>query len=249
VNKQPLAASDDIGFSTLVNISRASKLNTWMFSAIRPWLKGRILEIGSGIGNISSVVIRKEIPLCLSDYDDKYYHFLREKFSSTPYVKGIYRIDLVDKDFETTQAHLLGAFDSIFALNVIEHIANDLLAVENCCKLLAPGGRLVLLMPAYPALYNDFDEGLGHFRRYTHQTMDKLLSQNFKVIKIRHFNLAGIFGWFFFGSILRKKNLTGEQMGAFEKMVPLFRLADKIVGNKIGLSVIGVGEKKAPTHT
>ena len=63
MNKQPLAASDDIGFSTLVNISRASKLNTWMFSAIRPWLKGRILEIGSGIGNISSVLIRKEIPL------------------------------------------------------------------------------------------------------------------------------------------------------------------------------------------
>ena len=249
MNKQPLAASDDIGFSTLVNISRASKLNTWMFNSIRPWLKGRILEIGSGIGNISSVLIKKEIPLSLSDYDDKYYHFLQEKFSSVPCIKDICKIDLVDKNFETTQAHLLGSFDSIFALNVIEHIANDCLAVENCYKLLAPGGRLILLMPAYPALYNDFDEGLGHYRRYTRQTMDKLLSKDFKVLKIRYFNLAGVFGWFFFGSILHKKNLSGEQMGAFEKLVPLFRLADKLVGNKMGLSVIGVGEKKITTHT
>lgn len=243
MNKEQLISSEDTGFSTLMNISEAHKLNTWMFEAIRPYLKGKTLEIGSGIGNISSVCINQQIPLYLSDYNDRYCQFLKTKFGAEPGIKDIFRIDLVDKDFELTQAHLLGSFDSIFALNVIEHIDDDHLAVENCHKLLAPGGRLILLMPAYPALYNRFDKELGHCRRYTGQSMHHLLSTNFQNIKIRRFNLAGIFGWFLFGSVLRGKNLTREQMGAFEMLVPLFRLADKLTGNKIGLSVIGVGEK------
>jgi SAM-dependent methyltransferase len=246
VNKEPLISSEDTGFSTLMNISEAHKLNTWMFEAIQPYLKGKTLEIGSGIGNISSVCIDRQIPLYLSDYNDRYCQLLKTKFGAEPNIKDIFRIDLADKDFEITQAHLLGAFDSIFALNVIEHIDDDQLAVANCHKLLTPGGRLILLMPAYPALYNRFDKELGHYRRYTGRSMNHLLSTNFQNIKIQRFNLAGIFGWFLFGSILRGKHLTREQMDAFEKMVPLFRLADKITVSKIGLSIIGVGEKKAP---
>jgi len=244
VNKERGINADDIGFSTLMNISEAHKLNTWMFESIKPYLKGKTLEIGSGIGNISAVCIEQQVPLYLSDYSDRYCQFLEKKFAAEPYIKGIFKIDLVDKEFETNQAHLLGTFDTIFTLNVIEHIDDDQQAVENCHKLLAPGGRLIMLMPAYPALYNRFDKELGHYRRYTGHTMNKLLSPDFQVIKIRHFNLAGIFGWFLFGSVFREKKLTREQMGAFEKLVPLFRLADKITGNKIGLSVIGIGEKK-----
>lgn len=244
MKKEDLLTTDDVGFSTLVNISQAHQLNTWMFESFSSHLKGRILEIGSGIGNISSVLVDKKIPLYLSDYNDSYYQLLQKKFASEPYIKGIYQIDLADKDFERAQAHLLGSFDTIFALNVIEHIADDHLAVENCYKLLAPRGRLILLMPAYPALYNGFDRQLDHYRRYTRRTMRALLSPSFHVVTIRHFNLAGIFGWFLFGSVLRKKLITGEQMTVFGKLVPLFRLADKITGNKIGLSVIGVGEKR-----
>ena len=244
MSKKPLVTADDVGFSTLLNISEAHRLNSWMFESIRPYLQGRILEIGSGIGNISSVLIHHQLPLFLSDYNSTYCQFLEKKFANQPYIKGVYKIDLVDKEFERTQAPLLGSFDTIFTLNVIEHIGDDQLAVENCHKLLAPGGRLIMLMPAYPALYNKFDKELGHYRRYTRHTMNKLLSAHFQVLKIRHFNLAGIFGWFLFGSVLPGKNLTRNQMTAFEKLVPLFRLADKVTGNRIGLSVIGVGEKK-----
>lgn len=235
--------ADEIGFSTLVNISEADKLNTWMFESIQPFVKGKTLEIGSGIGNISAEFVHHRLPLSVSDHDDRYCRFLEQKFASEPLVEGVFNIDLVDPAFESSFARLLGSFDTIFALNVVEHIEDDRQAVANCHKLLAPGGHLILLIPAYQTLFNGFDKGLGHFRRYTMRSVRQLLSTRFEVIKTWHFNLAGIFGWFFFGTILRGRAITKGQMGTYNKLVGLFRLADKMTFNRIGLSAIGVGKK------
>ncbi|HEY4285648.1 MAG TPA: class I SAM-dependent methyltransferase [Puia sp.] len=236
--------ADEVGIATLTSISGADRLNTWMFETIQPFVKGKTLEIGSGIGNISTQFVVHGLPLSLSDYSDEYCQYLQKKFAGEPLVQDIVKIDLVDKDFETRHARLLGSFDTIFALNVVEHIEDDGLAVVNCYKLLAPGGHLILLMPAYQALYNGFDKGLGHYRRYTRSKMDKLLSTKFEVLKTWHFNLAGILGWFLFGTLLRGKNIKEGQMNAYDKLVGIFRLADKVTFNRIGLSVLGVGKKK-----
>ena len=241
---EQFASADEIGLFTLINISGTDRLNKWMFEAIQPYVKGRILEIGSGIGNISSQFVKRRIPLSLSDHNDAYCQYLQKKFASEPSIKEVIRIDLVDKDFETKHAHLLGSFDTVFALNVVEHIENDQLAVANCYKLLAPDGHLILLMPAYQALYNGFDKGLGHYRRYTRQAMFQLFSTKFRVLKTWHFNFAGIFGWFLFGTILRGKDIKKGQMNAFDRLVGIFRLADKMTFNRIGLSVLGVGKKE-----
>lgn len=243
MNEAQIVPTDKIGYSTLVTIGDFNRFNRWMFQTIHPFVKGRILEVGSGIGNLSSMFVESRQPLSVSDFTEEYYQFLREKFASETLVRGIYKIDLVDPDFDTRWAPLLGTFDTVFALNVIEHIEDDKLAVANCHKLLTPGGHLVLLMPAYPGLYNGFDKGLGHYRRYTRRTMHELLLTRFQPIKTFHFNLAGIFGWFFFGSLLRGKEISKWQMNTYDKLVGLFRLADKLTFNRFGLSVIGVGKK------
>jgi hypothetical protein len=218
VSAEQTVPADEVGFSTLMNISDADKLNNWMFESIHPYVKGNVLEIGSGIGNISSMFVNRRMTLSLSDYSDEYCDFLRKKFNSVPYIKDVFKIDLVDKYFESTHAHILGTFDT--------------------------GGHLILLMPAYQVLYNRFDKELGHFRRHTRSTMNKLLSNDFEVIKTWHFNLAGIFGWWLFGSVLRRKIISKGQMNTYEKLIPLFRFADWITLRRIGLSVIGVGRKK-----
>lgn len=243
MSTEQLISADETGYATLLNISKAGKLNEWMFQSIAPYVKGKTLEIGSGIGTISSVFVSHRMPLYLSDYQEGYCRLLQKKFASEPAIKEVFRIDLVDPNFGTVHAALLGTFDTIFALNVIEHIGDDRLAIENCHKLLKTGGHLILLMPSYPALYNRFDKELGHHRRYTSQTMHQLLSPLFQVMGIKHFNLAGILGWFLFGAVFRRKNITKGQIDAFDTWVPLFRRADRLTGNKIGLSVIGVGKK------
>ena len=244
MNAEQIIPTDEVGFSTLLNIRDVDQFNQWMFESIRPYIRGRTLEVGSGIGNISAMCVRSHLPLSLSDYSKEYSRFLQKRFASEPLIEGVYQIDLTDPDFETTWSHLFGSFDTVFALNVIEHIEDDQLAVANCHKLLAPGGYLIVLMPAYPGLYNGFDKGLGHCRRYTRQTIRLLFSPRFEVVKTWYFNLAGIFGWFFFGTVLRGKNITKGQMNIYNRLVGLFRIVDKLTFRRIGLSVIGVGKKK-----
>jgi len=237
---------DEVGISTLENLSVADRLNDWMFDSIRPFTKGRILEIGSGIGNISSCFIKNGIPLCVSDYSDHYCDYLDNKFANEKLVGGVFQIDLADTDFETRYNSLIGQFDTVFALNVVEHIKDDQLAIENCKKLLAIGGHLIILVPAWQLLYNGFDKELEHFRRYTrHSISDVFQSQHLKILKTWYFNLAGILGWFVSGTILRKKTLPAGQLSFYNKLVPFFRVADRITFNQVGLSVIIVGKKQA----
>ena len=236
---------DEVGLATLEHLSTIDKLNEWMFETIQPYLKGNILEIGSGIGNISNCLIRNNIPLSVSDYGAFYHDLLQKKFADQPLVKDVYQIDLAAPDFAKRYSHLIGQFDTVFALNVVEHINNDLLAIANCKKLLAPGGHLIILVPAYQLLYNGFDKELEHFRRYTKGSLRKVFqTQDFEILRGWYFNLAGIAGWFVSGTILRKKQLPAGQLTFYNKLVPFFRLLDKLTLNKMGLSVITVGRKK-----
>ncbi|WPQ63319.1 class I SAM-dependent methyltransferase [Chitinophaga sancti] len=235
---------DEVGKSTLEHLSIADRLNDWMFETIQPHVKGRILEIGSGIGNITACFINHGIPLCVSDYSDHYCSLLDQKFLNEPLIEGIFQIDLADKDFESRYSSLIGQFDSIFALNVVEHIEDDHLAIANCKKMLAPGGHLIILVPAWQLLYNGFDKELEHFRRYTKKTVTKLFrSQGLEILKTWYFNLAGILGWFVSGTILRKKTLPAGQLTVYNKLVPIFKIADRLTFNQLGLSVIIVGRK------
>ena len=235
---------DEVGLSTLESLSAADRLNDWMFESIYPFTKGRILEIGSGIGNISECFVKSGTPITLSDYSDHYCNYLDNKFAAEPLVIGIYQIDLADEDFETRYNLLIGRFDTVFALNVVEHIKDDHLAIANCKKLLKPGGHLIILVPAWQTLYNNFDRSLEHYRRYTRRTVTHLFqSQGLDILHTWYFNLAGILGWFVSGTILRKKELPSGQIGLYNKLVPFFRVVDQVTFNKVGLSVIIVGKK------
>jgi SAM-dependent methyltransferase len=59
-----------------------------------------------------------------------------------------------------------GAFDLVVALDVLEHLEDDLAAAREMRAALRPGGLLVATVPAYPSLWSGHDEALGHRRRY-----------------------------------------------------------------------------------
>src|SRR6185295_819539 len=100
--------------------------------------------------------------------------------------------------------HLMGTFETVFALNVVEHIENDMLAIRNCHKLLKKGGKLIILVPAFQSLYNGFDKELYHYRRYTKHTLNKLFKENsFHLVESKYFNALGILGWYVSGKLQR----------------------------------------------
>jgi SAM-dependent methyltransferase len=233
------------GEKTLEVISEADKFNFWMFETIKPFCSGNVLEVGSGIGNISEVFLNAGFKLSVSDFRKHYVENLASKFSSYHDFQGAHLVDLVHPEFENIYIELFGKFDTVFALNVVEHIENDVLAIQNCKKLLRNGGHLIILVPSYPLLFNRFDKELEHFRRYTVTSLGTVFSQNnLKIIHRQYFNFVGIFGWFLNGFLLNKETIPGNQMAIFNFLVPIIKWVDKLTFNKIGLSTILVGEKK-----
>ena len=95
------------------------------------------------------------------------------------------------------------------------------------------------------ALNNIFDTELEAFRRYSAKALNPLFVENdLKILKPFSFNFIGIFGWYFSGNVLKKKNIPEGQMGLFNRLVPLFKLADVLTFKKIGLSVICIATKE-----
>jgi SAM-dependent methyltransferase len=66
-------------------------------------------------------------------------------------------------------------FDVVSAFDVIEHCADDGLAVAELVRVLAPGGRVLLSVPAYQWAWTDHDDRAGHHRRYTRRDLCRLV--------------------------------------------------------------------------
>ena len=235
---------DTEGEDTLNTISLASNLNSWMYNSIKPFCHGKILEIGSGVGNISEYFLNDNSSILLTDIRERYCKSLLGKFAHSNSLLGVETMNLVDVDFDNKFSKHFESYDTVFALNVVEHIFDDQLAVSNCYKLLKPGGQLIILVPAYQWLFNDFDKELEHYRRYTRKQLESLfLASHFIVMHSQYFNAAGIAGWFVSGKIQHHRIIPVGQIRLYDKLVFIFKFFDKLVFNSFGLSVITIGKK------
>lgn len=236
--------TDPTGLQTLERFAAATRFNRWLFDTIRPYCKGHVLEVGSGIGNISKLFLESNIQLTTSDLREAYCNYVLQQFGSNPHLAGVTSIDLAAPGFTQRYSHLLQQFDTVVALNVVEHIEDDIKAVQHCMELLKPGGHLVVLVPAFQVLYNSFDKELGHYKRYTGRSLRALEKKaGLEVIHQQYFNVAGIPGWFINGSVLRRHLIPRRQLMVFDKLIPILKLADSITFHSIGLSTIAVGRK------
>jgi 2-polyprenyl-3-methyl-5-hydroxy-6-metoxy-1,4-benzoquinol methylase len=236
--------TDPSGLQTLERFANATRFNRWMFDTIQPYCKGHVLEVGSGIGNLSQFFLEKNYRLTVSDLRDEYLNILHSKFGRHSNLSGIKSIDLAVENFETRFPELLEQFDTVVALNVVEHIKDDRLAISNCKKLLKPGGHLVILVPAHQWLYNQFDDELGHYIRYRARSLERLLqSQQLDILYTRYFNSVGIAGWMINGKLFGKRLIPRRQLQIFDKLVPVIKLIDAITFHKVGLSVLSIGRK------
>jgi SAM-dependent methyltransferase len=82
-----------------------------------------------------------------------------------------------------------GSFDVVVAFDVIEHVEHDVASLASLGKQLAPGGRLVMTVPAMPWLWSKHDETHHHYRRYTRSSLnDALVQAGLKPVRISYFN-------------------------------------------------------------
>src|SRR5205823_594100 len=132
--------------------------------------------------------------------------------------------------------------DSIVLSNVLEHIEDDAGALRRFRQILAPGGRVIVLVPALPAIFGAIDEAVGHFRRYTKTGLSLLIeSEGFEVEHLEYMNVAGIAGWFVNGRVLKRRTLPPLQLRLYDQVMPLVAEAEARIGKlPIGMSLFAV---------
>jgi SAM-dependent methyltransferase len=235
-----MTSEDTILTSTLRGLENAHHINRWIYDTIRPFCRGHILEIGSGLGNISQLFVNDGTTITLSDISDAYVNELRTRFAGTNHC-GIVKLDIASTELEANNS----IYDTIIAINVIEHIENDEAVIRNMHRLLVSGGRIIILVPAYQLLFNKLDSGLGHFRRYTAaRIVNTVQAHGFSVQRAFYFNFIGILGWSFSGILQQNGKIPDWQIKLYNVLVPLFRVIDRITFRAAGLSVICVGVKR-----
>lgn len=244
MNTRDAGFEDLSGRRTLEIFGKATHFNHWLYKSFSSYCKGNIIEIGSGTGNISRLLLRQGNAITLSDINPLYCQKLSATFEHEATLQGVYQFDLSDSDFEKKYPQLLNQFDTIVGLNVVEHIKDEQMVIRNATKLLRYKGRIIILVPAHQGLYNSFDQSLGHYRRYTRKKLVHLLeSEGLELIRSKYFNVAGIAGWWFFGSILKRQVIPALSLRIFDLMVPLVKMLDWISFRKIGLSLVAIAEK------
>lgn len=83
------------------------------------------------------------------------------------------------------------AFDLVTALDVIEHIDDDLGGLREICRVLKPGAPAVFFVPAFMALWGPSDVQLGHFRRYRRESFQAVIeAAGLQVEKISYANTS-----------------------------------------------------------
>lgn len=230
-----------IGGRTLEVFTGTPRLNAWQFSKLASHVQGDVLEIGSGIGNFSRLIVARAKTSVLSDIEPHYLDALAADFA------GDRRVTVApyDLDGEPSSAIASRRFDAIVAVNVVEHIRDDQALVRRLSALLKPGGKLVVYVPACPFAYGSLDRALGHYRRYTPESLTALLeSAGLQTPPPAYMNFFGLLGWTINGRLLHRERLSHRQLAVFERLMSLFRLED-LVRLPIGLGVYVAAQKPA----
>jgi 2-polyprenyl-3-methyl-5-hydroxy-6-metoxy-1,4-benzoquinol methylase len=234
-------AIDQAGLEILDVIASANRFNKWMYETISPFCAGNILEIGCGLGNISQYFIKDNRSVFLSDIRPNYLNFCKEAFNLDN--EKILNIDIADIDFNNSYSQLLGRFDSVFCLNVLEHIKDDRLAIENMANLLKDNGRLTVLVPAHQFLYNGIDAALQHYKRYNKKIFKQLVLKRENTTILFYFNATGILSCFIGGNLFKNDTIPKNKMKLYDLLVPIWKIADMLTFSKIGLSLVCVIKK------
>jgi len=213
------------GQRTLEAFASTPRLNEWIFSKLAAGVRGEVLEIGSGIGNMSGLIRPAASRLVVTDASPAHLDRLRARFAGDPGVA----VCAYDLDGPPPADVAARTYDAVVAINVIEHIEDDRALVGRLAALLRPGGSLLVYVPACPAAFGPLDTALGHFRRYTAATLTELLrGARLDPGEPRYMNLLGLAGWLLSGRVLRRRLLPAASITVFERLVPLVRLEDRL---------------------
>lgn len=228
---------DELSYTTLESMSQAVWYNQWTLNLFKNYLKGKILEVGCGIGNFTKTLSSFGTVWAIDI--NKNYLDQTKKMVNNKVKVGFGNIEKGEYFFEREK------FNSIVCINVLEHLENDEKTLRNLHKLLTSRGVLVLLVPSHKILYGEIDKSIGHFRRYSKsEIVSKLEKAGFEFINIRRINFLGAIGWFLAGKVFTQSVVGKHEIKIFNLVGPLVLSVENLIEPPFGTSMLIIASKK-----
>lgn len=201
--------TEDFEFQAL---NEAQNYRRALLREFGPYLKGNVLEVGAGIGQITEELrsVSSIETLCAVEPDVNFCERIRAKFPDQNVVHGT-----------VADINELKSWNTILSVNVLEHIEDDEVELRRYFQLLkSTEGSLCLFVPARPEIYAPIDRDFGHFRRYTRTSLfKKLEAAGFVVDRIRYFNVIGYFAWWLNFCVFKKRSFEREAVRFFDRVI------------------------------
>lgn len=228
-NTNPLSHSLDL-------LSDTYNYNHWIYSLLRPYVGKKVLEIGSGVGNLSQFFLNCEELTCLEPESEYYTRLLSlgACHRNICVVQGSIGT-IPDGDLRAQQ------YDTVVCVNVLEHIQDDTSALLGMRATLKDGGTLLLFVPAVQMAYGSLDKNLGHFRRYSKRSVRHLANQaGLSVTNLRYVNALGLLGWWWSGRIKGEQFIDPQKARVMDRLVPYISALERLIPIPVGQSLFAV---------
>jgi SAM-dependent methyltransferase len=139
-----------------------------------------------------------------------------------------------------------GSVDYVYSLNVLEHIEDDRAALKEIHRILRPGGRLLLYVPAFQVLYSSMDERVGHFRRYRRRPLSDLVREAGLCVENSAYadsvGFLAALAYRFLGD--ESGSISGAQVRIYDRLVfPVSRAFDRLFDRAFGKNVYLIAVK------
>jgi SAM-dependent methyltransferase len=214
----------------------AQQYFAWQARLARRELGRRVIEVGCGVGNFTRHLLDRELVISL-DVEADCVARLQRNLGSPANVTAM-KMDVVDPAFLELRSY---GVDSVVCLNVLEHVQDDLTALRHMASVLPPGGKAVLIVPAFEALYGPIDHNLGHFRRYSKRGLRSLAASAGFDARLRYMNSVGCVGWWVNARVLKRTVQSAGQIATFDRwIVPVLEWIEGRVEPPFGQSIFAV---------
>jgi SAM-dependent methyltransferase len=231
-------------------LAETFRYQEWIADQFHPYLRGRVMEIGAGVGTMAKRWLTFAKELHLVEPARNLFPVLQGNFHCCPNVSlhhGALEEVLAEDSGLASQV-----FDAVIMINVLEHIEDDRHILNVVHQMLIPDGNLLIFVPAMPALYGSLDREFGHYRRYTKEGLASVCQEaGYEIIRIRYFDALGIFPWWFINRVLCSSDINPSMARIYDRfVVPLMRYVEKVLPPPFGKNLVLVGRKverqKAP---
>jgi len=224
--------------SVLDSLQDADNYADWIYDLCAPHLGTEVLEIGAGHGELTERLIEGRF-VTATDLSKRCVEELQARYA------GMANVDVRHADIAALDDDR--RYDSVVLINVLEHIPDDLAALQDLRALLKPGGRLIVFSPAFEGLYSDFDHKIGHHRRYRRSQLITVANRaGLEYVDARYVNSIGAFAWWLFARRLHQTPTQGWSVKLYDRTaVPVLRRFESRRAPRFGQSVFLVGANPA----